>query len=1598
MAVDRRRSPTHDAGADASAAATRRAPCARARSSGRHGLDGAPHALGERAPPRRWSARGQQHDELLAAHAGGDVDAARLLLEQRAEPHEHAVAELVAVRVVDVLEVIEVEGDGAQRRCRRAPRARARPPCRSSSPRRFSRPVSGSTRASSSSFATSRSLRAASDRTTTATTRTATTTSIQRSMLLFSGGSESSTAPWTAPIQPSAASAVRGSRGPTSTATVERTSAPRPAGSRTPPGWIGARPGHEGAADTLGRVDERALAERLITYDTSSIDGLRAAAGFVKGWLEAREIDVEDHDFNGLPVLTAEIGPRDAPDVVLHGHLDVVPGRPEQFTPRVEGDRLIGRGAYDMKGALAAMMCALHDVADRGARARALPVRARTRSPRTSTRARRTRWCARASSATSRSPASRPSSTSASRPRACSRCRIVVSGRAAHGSTPWLGDNAVLKAIDVFRRIETLPFSRESSELFDRPSINLGPDQRRRRAEQGPGRVHHGRRHPLPARTRTPVSILEQIRAIPDIDIPRTFIRKPAYVSRANPYVMALCDVAARLTSGESLSVGRDGASDAGSFLEAGRPGRRVRPRRRAATTAPTSGSRSISLSRYRQALGDFIRHLPEGLERPAEPPASCAPSTGAWREPAGAGPERRPRPAQARRAVPALVIVLLAAGSVSAAGFLQADSIINTIEKEGRAPINIPEIDRAEAGEAQTLMILGSDQRFGDKKLGIKPRSDTIILVRLDPDKEATAVMSIPRDLKVEIPGHGTDKINAAYELGGPRLTVKTVKQLFEQARQAVQDQPRRQRRTSAASARSSTTSAASTSTSTATTSTTTRGGESYATIDVNPGYQKLKGQDALDYVRYRHGDNDLVRAARQQDFLRQLRNAAGARRLLDYRRRRQLATIFARYTDTDKGLRQKKDVFSLLKLVLFTGQQAGPRGPLPGRPDRRPGLPDRLAGQARQDRRRVPQRAGVEEAAPDLARLRRPTASPPRRASKRNRAADVPGPRGRAPRGRGPGDRRRPPRAASRSTSRRCATSGSRYAGTEPRIYSIRDETGKKHRAYRLVVSKGVVGEYYGIQGTTWREPPILDDPSETRKVNGRKLELHYDGRRLRLVAWRTQARRLLGLQHAHPVAQHAPDDRDRGLAAAARPEVGRAARLARLIRPMSTNAREPIGVIGTGYVGLVTAAGFAELGSDVYCIDIDADEDRGPQAGPDPDLGAGPRPSSSSATATACTSPRTSPTRSSTRACCSSPSARRRPTPATPTSPPSTRSSTRCRASDRHALVMKSTVPCGTGDHDQARLPRAGQGGLPLRLLPRVPQGGLGGQGLPRARPRRRSATTATGRATRWPSSTRRSTRPSCARTSRAPRWSSSPPTRSWPRRSRSSTRSPTSARRPAPTSSRSRAGMGLDDRIGPKFLQAGIGFGGSCFPKDVSALKQLAGNSGYHFQLLNAVIEVNELQKRRVMSKLAEAPGHAGGQGDRAARARVQAEHRRHARGLLARALRAAAGRGREGARLRPGGRGRRRASCCRASTSSARPRRPSRAPTPSCSSPSGPSSASSTCARWPRACAARCSSTAATSSTPTPPRPPGSATRASGGRASAERPSVAEAAV
>ena len=82
-----------------------------------------------------------------------------------------------------------------------------------------------------------------------------------------------------------------------------------------------------------------------------------------------------------------------------------------------------------------------------------------------------------------------------------------------------------------------------------------------------------------------------------------------------------------------------------------------------------------------------------------------------------------------------------------------------------------------------------------------------------------------------------------------------------------------------------------------------------------------------------------------------------------------------------------------------------------------------------------------------------------------------------------------------------------GSTYAGTEPRTYTLKDETGKRREAYRLVLRAPGVGEYYGVQGMTWKAPPMLDDPDRTITRGKRKLKLYYDGSRVRLVAWKTR-----------------------------------------------------------------------------------------------------------------------------------------------------------------------------------------------------------------------------------------------------------------------------------------------------------------------------------------------------------------------------------------------------------------------------------------------------------------------------------------------------------
>ena len=93
-------------------------------------------------------------------------------------------------------------------------------------------------------------------------------------------------------------------------------------------------------------MDERALTERLITYDTSTLEGIQAASAFVYGWLEARDVEVKGDRHNGLPVLAATVGAAEGPTITLHGHLDVVPGHADQFSAALAASPLGRTAAY----------------------------------------------------------------------------------------------------------------------------------------------------------------------------------------------------------------------------------------------------------------------------------------------------------------------------------------------------------------------------------------------------------------------------------------------------------------------------------------------------------------------------------------------------------------------------------------------------------------------------------------------------------------------------------------------------------------------------------------------------------------------------------------------------------------------------------------------------------------------------------------------------------------------------------------------------------------------------------------------------------------------------------------------------------------------------------------------------------------------------------------------------------------------------------------------------------------------------------------------------------------------------------------------------
>jgi LCP family protein required for cell wall assembly len=417
--------------------------------------------------------------------------------------------------------------------------------------------------------------------------------------------------------------------------------------------------------------------------------------------------------------------------------------------------------------------------------------------------------------------------------------------------------------------------------------------------------------------------------------------------------------------------------------------------------------------------------------------------------------------------------------------------------------------------GDPQTILIVGSDQRTNIE--GDPGRSDTTMLLRVDPEKQVLSLFSLPRDLKVDIPGYGVGKLNEAYSDGGIKKTLETVHNLtgleinhvvnvdfrgFAEAVDAIGcvyvDVDRHYFNDN---------------------STALSSFDTYAEINVNAGYQRLCGLNALDYVRYRHTDTDIVRAARQQDFLRNARQQVPISEVLPIvggDTGSDLIDIFTKYTSSD--VKDPAQMIGALKAFLAVRDVPinqisfdGFLGPsyVTATPDQiKKAVDEFLNGKD------TPGPTGGENATkPDDgssggsggSKHKKKSGGDPTDGANLIPTSDVLDPE--------TGINKF--EAFGKTSARRLPfpiwvpteiVPGSTYSA-DSRQYEIKDEDDKKQPAYKLVIEYSAADrlpEYYGVQGTTWSDPPILRDSHDTQEIDGSDFDIYYDGDRIRLIAW--------------------------------------------------------------------------------------------------------------------------------------------------------------------------------------------------------------------------------------------------------------------------------------------------------------------------------------------------------------------------------------------------------------------------------------------------------------------------------------------------------------
>jgi polyisoprenyl-teichoic acid--peptidoglycan teichoic acid transferase len=457
------------------------------------------------------------------------------------------------------------------------------------------------------------------------------------------------------------------------------------------------------------------------------------------------------------------------------------------------------------------------------------------------------------------------------------------------------------------------------------------------------------------------------------------------------------------------------------------------------------------------------------------------------------------------------VLIVLLCGGATVAVAVRTASHIAEEVFPKLNQ-IHTPKglISSIYTGGPKTFLILGSDKRYGSKNSEEReaaPHSDTMLLVRFDPEQEQTSVLSIPRDLLVSIKTpegrvYYPEKINFAYTLGstlpghdeGANLAAETVKQVLPGLRLngiidvtfagfiRVVDSlgcvyvnvDHRYFNENVGTPETD-----------------------YTSIDLQPGYQKLCYENALDYVRYRHTDSDFVRVARQQDFLRDLREQVSP----------ELGEIdkVAKAVGHAISTNFSPSASVLLELAKLIGFSQGK--PLRQVKFQSEDVDDMVGGASYVTTSPQLAEATLHDFLYGHQHLRLPSTSPGRPHGRRRHHSH---PASAASEDLYPTPAADEDQAVSAAVQvpfpvlyPRLQTGPATQEQVRP--YALRDPQGRLHHAYTVVFQQSVLGGYYDVEGTDWLEPPIVARPQETRQVGARTYMVFADGEHIHMVAWR-------------------------------------------------------------------------------------------------------------------------------------------------------------------------------------------------------------------------------------------------------------------------------------------------------------------------------------------------------------------------------------------------------------------------------------------------------------------------------------------------------------